>query len=68
VDNQPRAIAQRARHRNRGQDRDSLPGRVPAETERLIGETNIEEIVNLIVGRKFRSVSAGTRPGSESRS
>jgi simple sugar transport system ATP-binding protein len=36
--------------------------------ERLIGETNIEEIVNLIVGRKFRSVSAGTRPGSEARS
>ena len=28
--------------------------------ERLIGETGIEEIVNLIVGRKFRSVSAGT--------
>ena len=27
--------------------------------ERRIGETNIEEIVNLIVGRKFRSVSAG---------
>ncbi len=27
--------------------------------ERLIGETNIEEIVNLIVGRKFQSVSAG---------
>ena len=26
--------------------------------ERLIGETNIEEIVNLIVGRKFQSVSA----------
>jgi simple sugar transport system ATP-binding protein len=36
--------------------------------ERLIGETNIEEIVNLIVGRKFRSVSAGTRPESEARS
>src|SRR5271169_3665788 len=33
--------------------------------QRLIGETNIEEIVNLIVGRKFRSVSAGTRPESE---
>src|SRR3984957_14949233 len=32
---------------------------------RLIGETNVEEIVNLIVGRKFRSVSAGTRPESE---
>ena len=32
--------------------------------ERLIGETNIEEIVNLIVGRKFRSVSAGARHGS----
>jgi simple sugar transport system ATP-binding protein len=29
--------------------------------ERLIGETNIEEIVNLIVGRKFQSVSAGAR-------
>ena len=28
--------------------------------ERLIGDTNIEEIVNLIVGRKFQSVSAGT--------
>ncbi len=28
--------------------------------ERLIGETGIEDIVNLIVGRKFRSVSAGT--------
>ena len=27
--------------------------------ERLIGETNIEEIVNLIVGRKFQSVSVG---------
>ena len=26
--------------------------------ERLIGETNIEEIVNLIVGRKFQSMSA----------
>jgi simple sugar transport system ATP-binding protein len=36
--------------------------------ERLIGDTNIEEIVNLIVGRKFRSVSAGTSPGSEARS
>ena len=36
--------------------------------ERLIGETNIEEIVNLIVGRKFRSVSAGTRPESGERS
>ena len=35
--------------------------------ERLIGETNIEEIVNLIVGRKFRSVSAGARAGSEAR-
>lgn len=34
--------------------------------ERLIGETNIEEIVNLIVGRKFQSVSAarGTRPST----
>ena len=29
--------------------------------ERLIGETNIEEIVNLIVGRKCQSVSAGGR-------
>jgi simple sugar transport system ATP-binding protein len=35
--------------------------------ERLIGETNIEEVVNLIVGRKFRSVSAGARPGGEAR-
>jgi simple sugar transport system ATP-binding protein len=33
--------------------------------ERLIGETNIEEIVNLIVGRKFRSISAGARAGTE---
>ena len=33
--------------------------------ERLIGETNIEEIVNLIVGRKFQSVSAGAgSPGA----
>ena len=32
--------------------------------ERLIGETNIEEIVNLIVGRKFQSVSAGARPAA----
>jgi simple sugar transport system ATP-binding protein len=31
--------------------------------ERLIGETNIEEIVNLIVGRKFQSVSAMGRTG-----
>jgi simple sugar transport system ATP-binding protein len=30
--------------------------------ERLIGETNIEEIVNLIVGRKFQSTSAGASP------
>jgi simple sugar transport system ATP-binding protein len=30
--------------------------------ERLIGETNIEEIVNLIVGRKFQSASAGAGP------
>ena len=30
--------------------------------ERLIGETNIEEIVNLIVGRKFQSVSARAAP------
>src|SRR5271157_1125559 len=29
--------------------------------ERLITDTNIEEIVNLIVGRKFQSVSAGPR-------
>jgi simple sugar transport system ATP-binding protein len=36
--------------------------------ERLIGETNIEEIVNLIVGRKFRSISAGTQPESEAQS
>lgn len=28
--------------------------------ERLIGETSIEEVVNLIVGRKFQSISAGT--------
>lgn len=35
--------------------------------ERLIGDTNIEEIVNLIVGRKFRSVSAGTRDAREAR-
>ncbi|KAB2873299.1 MAG: sugar ABC transporter ATP-binding protein [Bauldia sp.] len=27
--------------------------------ERLIGDTNIEEVVNLIVGRKFQSLSAG---------
>jgi simple sugar transport system ATP-binding protein len=27
--------------------------------ERLIGETNVEEVVNLIVGRKFQSLSAG---------
>jgi simple sugar transport system ATP-binding protein len=32
--------------------------------ERLIGETGIEEIVNLIVGRKFRSVSAGHGPAA----
>jgi simple sugar transport system ATP-binding protein len=32
--------------------------------ERLIGDTNIEEIVNLIVGRKFQSVSAGPRPAA----
>ena len=32
--------------------------------ERLIGETNIEEIVNLIVGRKFQSVSTGPRPAA----
>jgi simple sugar transport system ATP-binding protein len=30
--------------------------------ERPIGQTSIEEIVNLIVGRKFRSVSAAARP------
>ena len=35
--------------------------------ERLIGATNIEEIVNLIVGRKFQSVSAGSRPAPEAR-
>ena len=35
--------------------------------ERLIGETNIEEIVNLIVGRKFRSISAGARHRTETR-
>ena len=29
--------------------------------ERRIAETNIEEVVNLIVGRKFRSLSAGER-------
>ena len=29
--------------------------------ERKIGETDIEEVVNLIVGRKFRSLSAGER-------
>jgi simple sugar transport system ATP-binding protein len=32
--------------------------------ERQIGETNIEEIVNLIVGRKFQSVSARGRTES----
>jgi len=36
--------------------------------ERLIGETNIEEIVNLIVGRKFQSVSAGTARGRRAES
>jgi simple sugar transport system ATP-binding protein len=35
--------------------------------ERLIGETNIEEIVNLIVGRKFQSVSAGAPPANGAR-
>ena len=35
--------------------------------ERLIGETNIEEIVNLIVGRKFRSISAGAQAGRGAR-
>ncbi len=30
--------------------------------ERLIGETNIEEVVNLIVGRKFQSRSAAHGP------
>ncbi|MBV9288660.1 MAG: sugar ABC transporter ATP-binding protein [Hyphomicrobiales bacterium] len=34
--------------------------------ERLVGETNIEELVNLIVGRKFESVSA--RAGTATRS
>jgi simple sugar transport system ATP-binding protein len=29
--------------------------------ERLIGETNIEELVSLIVGRKFQSISARAR-------
>jgi len=29
--------------------------------ERRIGETNIEEVVNLIVGRDFQSVSARGR-------
>jgi simple sugar transport system ATP-binding protein len=33
--------------------------------ERLIGETNIEEIVTLIVGRKFRSISARGRAATE---
>jgi simple sugar transport system ATP-binding protein len=28
--------------------------------ERRIGETNIEEIVNLIVGRSYRAISTGT--------
>jgi simple sugar transport system ATP-binding protein len=32
--------------------------------ERLIGETNIEELVNLIVGRKFQSASTRARLGS----
>jgi simple sugar transport system ATP-binding protein len=35
--------------------------------ERLIGETNIEELVNLIVGRKFQSISARARTVTESR-
>ena len=30
--------------------------------ERLIGQTSIEEVVNLIVGRTFQSLSAGVRP------
>jgi simple sugar transport system ATP-binding protein len=29
--------------------------------ERLTAETNIEEVVNLIVGRKFQSISTGGR-------
>jgi simple sugar transport system ATP-binding protein len=33
--------------------------------ERPIDQTSIEEIVNLIVGRKFRSVSAGARPAGQ---
>lgn len=33
--------------------------------ERLIGETNIEEIVNLIVGRKFQSISAAASAGAQ---
>ncbi|TIX36657.1 MAG: sugar ABC transporter ATP-binding protein, partial [Mesorhizobium sp.] len=34
--------------------------------ERLIGETNIEDVVNLIVGRKFsaRSATNGYRGGA----
>ena len=33
--------------------------------ERLVGETNIEEVVNLIVGRKFQSISAERSSGDE---
>jgi simple sugar transport system ATP-binding protein len=32
--------------------------------ERLIGETNIEDVVNLIVGRKFAARSAASRHGN----
>ncbi len=35
--------------------------------ERLVGETNIEEVVNLIVGRKFQSISASGRAEPEIR-
>ena len=35
--------------------------------ERLIGETNIEEIVNLIVGRKFQSRLGAERRRRERR-
>ena len=36
--------------------------------ERLIGETNIEEIVNLIVGRKFTPARPARRPERRHRS
>jgi simple sugar transport system ATP-binding protein len=35
--------------------------------ERRIEETDIEEVVNLIVGRKFRSMSAGERQDARPR-